>query len=164
MATFLDVTGLAYFSSIFVFLFVWLVVYATFLWTKLLGENHFVIAIAGLLIGIFVLMSPLATNVIANVAPFLAVVFVLILLLNMTSRMLGTDIGSFQAVKGVFLVVILMIIIISVAVKIRDEAQIDTQKDLSKTMNLIFHPKVLGSVLIFAISIFTIALLASRSI
>ena len=39
MVTFLDVTGLEHFSSIFVFLFVWIVVYAILLWARILGEN-----------------------------------------------------------------------------------------------------------------------------
>ena len=165
MATFLDVTGLQYFSSIFVFIFVWLVVYATLLWTKILGDNKFIDALVGLLLAIFVLISPVATSIVADVAPFLAVVFLFIVLINVASKMLGADIEAFPALKGVFLVFIILIIIIAAGVKIREKvnAPSETQKDLSKTINLIFHPTFLGTVLIFAIAIFTIALLASRS-
>ena len=165
MATFLDVTGLEHFSSIFVFLFVWLAVYATMLWTKLLGDNKFVHALIGLLLAIFVLISPIATSVVANVAPFLAVVFLFIVLINTASKMLGADIEAFPALKGVFLVFIVLIIVIAVGVKIREQVDVpsETQKDLSKTINLIFHPTFLGTVLVFAIAVFTIALLASRS-
>ena len=165
MATFLDVTGLQYFSSIFVFIFVWLVVYATLLWTKILGDNKFIDALVGLLLAIFVLISPVATSIVADVAPFLAVVFLFIVLINVASKMLGADIEAFPALKGVFLVFIILIIIIAAGVKIREKVNVpsETQKDLSKTINLIFHPTFLGTVLIFAIAIFTIALLASRS-
>ena len=165
MATFLDVTGLQYFSSIFVFIFVWLVVYATLLWTKILGDNKFIDALVGLLLAIFVLISPVATSIVADVAPFLAVVFLFIVLINVASKMLGADIEAFPALKGVFLVFIILIIIIAAGVKIREKVNVpsETQKDLSKTINLIFHPTFLGTVLVFAIAIFTIALLASRS-
>lgn len=165
MATFLDVTGLQYFSSIFVFIFVWLVVYATLLWTRILGDNKFIDALVGLLLAIFVLISPVATSIVAEVAPFLAVVFLFIVLINVASKMLGADIEAFPALKGVFLVFIILIIIIAAGVKIREKVNVpsETQKDLSKTINLIFHPTFLGTVLIFAIAIFTIALLASRS-
>ena len=165
MATFLDVSGLQYFSNIFVFLFVWIVIYATLLWTKIAGNNKIVIILLGLLLGIFVLISPLATSVVASTAPFLAVIFVLILLMNIASKMLGADVESFPALKGVLLVFIVIVVIIGVGIKIRDQAntQSGNTQDLSKTVNLIFHPKFLGIVLLFAIAIFTIALLASRS-
>jgi hypothetical protein len=165
MATFLDVTGLEHFSSIFVFIFVWLVVYATLLWTKLLGDNKLIIALAGLLLGIFVIISPVATNVIANTAPFLAVIFVLILLINIAARMLGGRMEEgFSALGGVFMILIILIVIISAAIQVREQINIqETQKDFSKTINLIFHPTFLGTVLILAIAVFTIALLAAKS-
>ena len=164
MATFLDVTGLQHFSSIFVFLFVWIVVYAILLWVKVLGENKFVHALIGLLLAIFVLISPVATSVVAGIAPFIAVIFLFVVLISVASQMLGGNIESFPALRGVFLVFIILIIVIGAAVKIREQVDVpsETQKDLSKTVNLIFHPTFLGTVLIFAIAIFTIALLASK--
>ncbi|MBI2656229.1 hypothetical protein HYX03_00640 [Candidatus Woesearchaeota archaeon] len=165
MATFLDVTGLQYFSSIFVFLFVWIVVYAILLWTKVLGDNKFVHALIGLLLAIFVLISPIATSIVADVAPFLAVIFLFIILVSVASQMLGANIEAFPALKGIFLVFMVIIIIVAAGVKIREQVNVpsETQKDLSKTINLIFHPTFLGTVLILAIAVFTIALLASRS-
>ncbi|MBI2652736.1 hypothetical protein HYX00_04695 [Candidatus Woesearchaeota archaeon] len=166
MATFLDVTGLKHFSSIFVFLFVWLVVFATLSWSKVLGENKFVITLVGLLLGVFTLLSPIATDVVASTAPYLAVVFVFIVLINVASKMLGgADVEAFPALRGVFLILIIIIIIVAVGVKIREQVDVpsETQQDLSKTINLIFHPTFLGTVLILAIAVFTIALLASRS-
>ena len=164
MATFLDVSGLEHFTSIFVFLFVWIVVYAILLWVKVLGENKFVHALIGLLLAIFVLISPVATSVVAGIAPFIAVIFLCVVLISVASQMLGGGIESFPALRGVFLVFIILIIVIGAAVKIREQVDVpsETQKDLSKTVNLIFHPTFLGTVLIFAIAIFTIALLASK--
>ena len=164
MATFLDVTGLQHFSSVFVFLFVWIVVYATLLWTKILGQNNFVNILVGLLLGLFVIISPLATGIIADIAPFLAVVFVFILLISIASKMLGGDAAGFPALKGVLLVFIVLIVIIGAAVKIKSsvDVQQESSKDFSKTINVIFHPKFLGVVFIFAVAIFTIALLASK--
>ncbi|MBI3035068.1 hypothetical protein HYY71_01990 [Candidatus Woesearchaeota archaeon] len=164
MATFLDVTGLQYFSSVFVFIFVWLVVYAILLWTKVLGENKFVHVLIGLLLAVFVLISPIATNIVADIAPFIAVVLLFIVLISVASTMLGANIDSFPALKGIFLVFIIIIIVIAAGVKIREQLNVpsEAQKDLSRTVNLIFHPTFLGTVLIFAIAVFAIALLASR--
>ena len=165
MATFLDVTGLQYFSSIFVFLFVWLVVYAVLLWTKVLGDSKFVHALIGLLLAIFVLISPIATSVVADVSPFIAVVFLFIVLISVATTMLGANIEAFPALKGVLLVFIILIIIVAAGVKVREQVNVpsSTQTDLSKTVNLIFHPTFLGTILVFAIAVFTIVLLASRS-
>lgn len=164
MATFLDVTGLAYFSNIFVFLFVWLVVFAIFSWVKVLGDNKFIHALVGLLLAIFVLISPIATSIVASIAPFVAVIFVLIVLVSIASHMFGAGADSFPALKGVFMVFMVIIVVIAVGVKIREQVDVpsEAQTDLSKTVNLLFHPTFLGTVLIFAIAIFTIALLASR--
>lgn len=164
MATFLDVTGLEHFTNIFVFLFVWLGGFAVLAWTKLLGENKFVYAIISLLMAIFVLLSPTATDIIADVAPFIAVVLVFAVLISVATQMLGSNLESFPALKGIMLVFIILIIIVTAGVKIREKIDVpsETQKDLSKTINLIFHPTFLGTVLIFAIAVFTIALLASR--
>ena len=115
-----------------------------------------------LLFAIFVAMSQFATEVIATIAPFIAVLFVLIVLVGMASKMLGADMESFPAVKGVMIVLIVLVIIIGIGVKIRSSSDLAPEsKDYSKTINLIFHPKFMGMVLLFAIAIFTIALLAS---
>ena len=132
------------------------------LYTKVLGSNQFVHAFVGLLLALFVLISPFATNVVADIAPFLAVIFVFVILISVASKMLGGDMDAFPALRGIMLIFIVLIVIIGVGMKIRsqvDAAQQDT-KDLSKTSNLIFHPTFLGMILIFAVAVFTIALLA----
>ena len=165
MATFLDATGLQYFSSIFVFLFATLIVYATLSWSKVLGENMFVNVFVSLLSGIFVIMSQVATSVIADTAPFLVVALLFIVLINVATKMLGASIDSFPALKGIFLVFVLIIVVVTAGVKLRESVDVpsETGKDLSKSVNLIFHPKFLGTILIFAIAVFTIALLVSKS-
>ncbi|MBI2654121.1 hypothetical protein HYX02_04895 [Candidatus Woesearchaeota archaeon] len=164
MATFLDVTGLQHFSSIFVFLFVWLAVFAVMSWVKVFGDNKFVHTLVGLLLAIFVLISPVATDIIASTAPFIALVFMFVIFVSVATQMLGGDIEGFPALKGVFLVFILIILVVAAGVKFRESVNIsETQTDLSKTVNLIFHPTFLGAVLVLAIAVFTIALLAGRS-
>ena len=164
MATFLDVTGLQYFSSVFVFIFVFIVIYAVMLWTKVLGENKLISLIAGLLMAVFVILSPLATDVIASTAPFIAVLLLFAVLLNAASKMLGGDFEALNSVKAIFLIFVVLIVIIGAGVKIREKANVETTPtDLSNTMNLLFHPKFLGTVLILAVAVFTVALLASKS-
>lgn len=166
MATFLDVTGLAYFTNIFVFLFVWIIVYAVLLWTKLAGDNKFISAAIGLLVGLFVLVSQGSTQLIASVAPFLGAVFVITFMLNIASRMFEVDVGAFPAVKGLFIIFIVFIIIIGAAVTLKDKESPANAKEKSnpaRAVSIIFNPTFLATILIFSIAIFTIALLAVRS-
>ena len=166
MATFLDVTGLAHFTNIFVFLFVWVVVYGVLLWTRLLGDNKFVSALIGLLFGLLVLVSSSSTKIIADVAPFLGAVFVITFMLNIASRMFGADVEAFPAVKGLLIIFIVFVIVIGAAVTLKDKeskASSEEKSNPSRAVSIIFNPTFLGTILIFSIAVFTIALLAVRS-
>ncbi|MBI1935494.1 hypothetical protein HYS31_03560 [Candidatus Woesearchaeota archaeon] len=167
MATFLDVTRLEYFNPIFVFIFVWIVVYATLIWSKVLGSNNILNAMIGLILGIFVVTSNAAILLVSKVAPFLTVVFVLIMLFNVAGGMLGGRIESFPAMKGIFLSMIIFIVLVGIALEIRGTfgeagASTEPQSDLSKNVNLLLHPTFLGMILILTVSVFTIALLAAK--
>jgi len=135
------------------------------LWAKILGDNKFIHALVSLLIAIFVLISPIATDIVASTAPFIAVTLVFVVLVSVATKMLGGDIEAFPAMRGVFIMIIILILVITAGIKIRENVNVpsETQKDLSKTINLIFHPTFIGMVLILAIAVFTIALLAGRS-
>src|SRR3989344_2756009 len=80
MATFLDVTALESFSNIFVFLFVWLAVYAILTYTKVLGQNQFINILIGLVMAIFVLFSQLATKIVLDIVPWMAVLLVFVVI------------------------------------------------------------------------------------
>jgi len=163
MATFLDVTGLQYFTNVFVFLFVVVVVYATLMWSKILGSNNFINVMVGLLIGIFVLFSPISISIIASTAPFLAVVFIFILLLNIASKMLGGGLEALPALRGGIVLVLFIILIIGVAVKLKGHYEaVENTQDLPNSFKLLFNPKFLGVILILSISVFTVALLAAK--
>lgn len=164
-ATFLDVTGLQHFTSIFVFLFVWVVGYAMLSWTKALGGNKFIDAVLSMLMAIFVLLSDLATGVIADIAPFIAVVFMFLVMTMVASRMLGGDMESMTSLKGVFIVFIVLIILVSAAFKVKQniDMKAETDQALSENLRLVLNPTFMGTVLILSIAVFTIALLASKS-
>ena len=165
MATFLDVTGLEHFTNIFVFLFVVIVIYATLLWSKILGSNNFINIMVGLLIGIFVLFSPLSISLIATTAPFIAVVFVFLILINIVAKMLGAGLETMPAFRGGIVLMIAIILLIGVGVKIKTQYEAEAEKgskDLSDSFNLLFHPKFMGIVLLLAVAVFTVAFLSAK--
>ncbi|MEK6984627.1 MAG: hypothetical protein AABX33_08695 [Nanoarchaeota archaeon] len=164
MATFLDVTGLEHFSSIFVFIFVIAVVYATLVWTKLLGDNQFINILVGVVIGFFVLISPLATRIVTIIVPLSGVYFVLLLVTEMAIKMMGLE--AYTTVKNIFFIIGLLLPLTLIGIELRESADVpsETQSDLSKTINLVFHPTFIGMVLILVISVFTVALLTSKTL
>ncbi|MBL7055655.1 hypothetical protein ISS07_01960 [Candidatus Woesearchaeota archaeon] len=165
MATFLDVTALQNFSVIFVFLFVWLLVYAMLTYTKTLGGNNIIYALIGVVIAFFVVMSNIATLVVKQVAPILAVILVFAAIISIASNSLGT--GSWgldnPSLKYIIVVVLVVALIVGTLTTLRANVEVpETGEDYSKTSTIIFHPNFLGMILIFLVAVFTVGLLASK--
>ena len=171
MATFLDVTGLAQFSSIFVFLFAWIIIYAVFLSTRIFADNKVIAILASFILGIFVLLSPAVTSIVQVLAPWITIGFMFIVLVTAVSKLMIGDAPAEISLelRGVLLVFIIVIIFVAVVAQYRehitipgDEGTSDDVDGFTKPTTIIFHPKVMGTILILAIAVFTIALLTSR--
>lgn len=169
MATFLDVSGLEYFSSFFVFLFVWLAVYALLQYTKVLGENQGISVIIGLIIGLLVLFSPIATGVIQYISPWFAVVFIFAIFATVGLKVIGAsdaDIVATGPLKTLVGIVIVIILVVGALSYIRGEITVpgdnETSTDYSTSTAVIFHPNILGVIFILIVAVFTIALLATK--
>ena len=163
MATFLDVTGVSYFSNIFVFIFTVVVVFGVLSYVKVLGDNKFVYAIMAFVIGLLVLISPTSVDIIISVAPITAVLMLFVVLLNTALKMIGGDLEGMHSFKMVFLMIVILIVLITSGIKLRESVDgMELKKDTSKTLLLIFHPLFLGSVMLFAIAVFTIAFMTAK--
>jgi len=164
MATFLDVTALANFSVIFVFLFVWLVVYAILLYTKVLGQNQFISILVGLLVAFFTIISPLATLIVKEIAPVFAVVLVLIAIISIASGMFGNvQLESLASLKWIVLVILIISLVVGSLSIVRENIKVPERgEDFGKISTVIFHPNFLGMILILVIAVFTVVLLAAK--
>lgn len=167
MATFLDITGLQQFSTIFVFIFVWLVVYAILTYSKILGENKAIHVIIGLVIALLVLFSPIATGTIEYIAPWFAVVFIFVIFASIALKLFGaTGVESLGSLRIVTVVVILLVLVVGALSYVRQQVTApgdnETSIDYGKTTTLLFHPKILGIIFLMIISIFTIVLMAGK--
>ena len=164
MATFLDVTTLQHFSVVFVFLLAWLGGYAMLLYTKFLGQNQFINIMLSLIFAFFIIISPLATLIFKTLAPIAGVIMLLIVIASSASSMFGNvDISSISGLKVVVLIVVIIGVIAGTAAIVRENIPVPERgEDFSKVSTIIFHPNFLGMIFIFALAVFTIALLASR--
>ena len=171
MATFLDISALQSFSNIFVFLFVWLVVYAILLYTKIMGQNRYLPILIALMLALFSLFSDTFTRIILNIVPWIVLIFVLIFLLTVAIQSFGgggTDAPGIQGLNIVLLVIVGIAVIVGVLAEVRQSVTVpgeddDTEKDFSKMTTVFFHPNFLGMMFLLGLAIFTIALLASKN-
>ena len=161
MANFLDVTSLSHFTNIFVFLFVIVLTYATLTMFHAFGDNKFVYSIISLLVGIFILMSSLAVDVIAGVAPFLGVALLFVVFTNVASKMMGSETEGFHSMRWIFLIILIMGLLIYGGLKVKESVtEQERAGTLSNSMRLVFSQKFIGIILLFAIAVFTIGLMA----
>jgi hypothetical protein len=165
MATFLDITLLQNFSIIFVFLLAWIGGYAMLLFTKVIGNNNMINLLLSLIFAIFVIMSPIATLVFESLAPVAAVLMLLVVVIYSAANMFGKfDMESLGGFKTAAYVLLIMGLVIGTAVIVRENIDVpDTGEDFGKTSTVIFHPNMLGMIFIFALAVFTIALLTVKT-
>jgi len=167
MATFLDVTGLEQFSNFFVFIFVWLTVYALLTYSKVI-QNHAINIILGLIVGFFVLLSPIVSASIRYMAPWFAVFLILIMIVTVLIKSFGAgDLSSIAHLRVIVIVIIVGGFLLGFAAFLREQTPLPgengTEMDYSNTVHVLFHPKILGMIFLLIVSVFTIALLAGKT-
>jgi len=173
MATFLDITALENFANIFVFLFVWLSIYAILAYTKILGRNQLLSIFIGLMLAVFVLLSDLAIRIILRIVPWIVLVFIFILITTIAVQSFGGgtfEPTAFGGINQVLFIIVAVTVIVGTLTEVRksvsvpgdNETATDFDRDFSQTTTVLFHPKFLGMMLLFGIAIFTVVLLAAK--
>jgi len=169
MASFLDIGLLAGYSKFFIFIFVWLVVYAVLKITKILGTNEGINIVVGLILALLTLFSPLAINMLETLAPWIAVLLVMIMFLMVSTKIFGikeTDIMQSGGIKALAATIVIGIFLIIAFSNVRDQVLLPGENGTSTELNtakaVIFHPQVLGAIFILLIAIFTITLMVNK--
>jgi len=177
----IDITFLQYFSPIFVFVLVFVIVYAMLRFTKFMGENKILQSLISFFVAIIFLFSSSATTVVVVLAPWFTVFFIFIVFLLMAYKLFGaTDdqirnvLANVHAVHYTVLIVGIIILLFALGAGFGQELLGFTQGgdtaaatdvgdgstgSSSYTQNLVatlFNTRVLGMVLILIIAAFTI--------
>ena len=188
MATFLDLSVLEKLSIIFPFLLVFAVTYGVLKYAKVFGEEKEGIhAIIALSIASILIFSPGAVALVEEMVPWFVIMFLVILMIIMSFMLFGAKEGDFMSAlkQGsiitwviVFSVVILLFSFSNVygqqllggkseapSVETEDGSTVETgTSDFSKNLsNTLFHPKILGMILILLVATFTILFLTKVS-
>ena len=182
MATVLDVGLLKTFDVIFPFILVWALTFATLQKTKITGASPGINGIISAAVAFMILLSSNVVEMINFMIPWFAVAiifFVLLLLIFMMFGLKESDLASAAKDKGVYWTLIGVGLIIAIAafgnvfgqsfleaggavqqssVNATDGTTIsaDFEKNITGTL---FHPKVIGMIVLFIIAIFAVALL-----
>ncbi len=87
MATFLDISGLSFFSSIFTFLLIFVAVYSLLTWGKVLGSNSGLHSLIAISIAVLFMFSKDAISLVNFMVPWFTIIFIVILLILMAYSM-----------------------------------------------------------------------------
>ncbi|MBI4980140.1 hypothetical protein HZC30_01115 [Candidatus Woesearchaeota archaeon] len=185
MATFLDVGLLNYFSSIYPFLFVLVLVYALLQKTKALGDSIGTNATIAVAAALMTMLSKTLIDVINFMIPWFVVVIIFLVLVILVFQIFGAkeaDLTSAMKDKAVYWTLIGIALVIMVAAFGKVLGQSLTEVSFQQGVNAtnvtgsggvatssfesniyatLFHPKVLGLMIMFAIAIFAVAFLSA---
>jgi len=106
----LNIAGLYFFMPVFSFLFVFLIVYAILLKTKLLGEGKFVIAFMS-----FSTANFSTDQYVRTIVPWFAVLLVCVFLVLVLAGLSTKDLGKIMTNKFAWVVIAILIIIFIIA-------------------------------------------------
>ncbi len=177
----LDIGFLNYFSPVFTFLLIFVIVYAILQFTKFAGTNKILHSIISFLVAVVFLFSTSATAVVTFIAPWFTIMFIFIIFMLVAYKLFGaTDeqiktVISKSSTLQYFVLAIGIIIALfglgtafgqhllgftqevseaeAAATGEGDVASSSYQQNLIATL---FNPKILGMILLLVIAAFTI--------
>ena len=184
MATVLDVSLLGYFNIVFSFFLILVFVYAILQKYKVLGDSPAISGVIAFAMASIAVISETVIGLINFIAPWFVVMFIFLVLLLLMFQMMGATEQNFQAavkdkaVQWTILAIAILIIGAGFAnvlgqdlleqsqssgeeMVLEDGSTSSTDFE-SNVMSTIFHPKVLGMIVLFGIAIFSIALLTNE--
>jgi hypothetical protein len=182
MATFLDIGLLQYFNIIFPLLLVFSVMFAILQRTKILGENGAINAVVALTVSFLFLLSRTLLELINFIAPWFVFVFIFVILLLMIYQTLGATekdiLSALKADKTIQWAVLGIGIVILIAGfgKVLGQSigpylteapegapSVATASFEQNVFATLFHPKIVGLIVLFGVAIFAIAFLAGSA-
>ena len=167
MATVLDISGiLAYFLPIFSFLLIFGILYGILEKTQLLGKNKFVSLMASFVIAMVFLITPEASDLIRIATPWFVLLIVFIVLAMMVFLFMGVKPDSVEAfVKQPGMVWFILIVLFLIGGAAMTQVFGEQVKQITQPTNstdsgditqvvgkIVFHPKILGAVLLLVIA------------
>ncbi|PIZ51877.1 hypothetical protein COY27_02220 [Candidatus Woesearchaeota archaeon CG_4_10_14_0_2_um_filter_33_13] len=188
MATVLDVSLLKVFDPIFAVLFVFAVLFAILQKTKALTDNVSINSLIAVVVSFMVLLSTSLVKMINFMIPWFVVVFIFLILLLLVFQIFGAKEADFagaikdKALMWTLIGVGLVIFAASFSTIVPedvgpylgsgDATTVTTTTDggsvsgglfSSNLMATLFHPKVIGLIIIFLVAVFAVGFLSGNA-
>ena len=181
MASVLDLGLLQYFGVIFPVLLVFVLVYAILQKTEFVSKSNSINATIAVCASIMASLSESVIALIVFISPWFVLLFIFILLFLLTMKIFGTSddqiknvISRDAAVTWTILGISLIIVGAGFAstfgqMLVEESSSIDSGATAStgdfeqNIFEILFHPKILGMVVLFTICIMAIALLTGKT-
>jgi hypothetical protein len=182
MATVLDLGLVQYFNVLYPVIFVWALMFAILQKTKMIGDSKSIDATIAVVVSLMVLLSQTIIDIINFMIPWFVVAIIFVMLLLLIFQIFGArdeDILGYmkgdRAVGWVLIGIAVIIIFAAFGNVLGQElvdrggpvdpgsvgdGSVDSEDFQQNIYNTLFHPKVLGLLVLFGIAVFTIALLS----
>lgn len=187
MANLLDLGLLSHFSIIFPILLVYAIVVGILSLTKLLGDNKAVNNMVAIALALMVSMSTMVVQIINTMTPWIVLMFILVMFLLMAYKFLGATDSDLHGIITRDKTVVVWILIIFIVILLGSVSkfyfatptQTTTVNENGTTVvttgatsgtgvnafwATLFHPKVLGVIMIMLIAVFAIVLLSGEKL
>lgn len=196
MATPLDMSLLANFSGLFLFIMIFAITYAVLGLTKVLGDNKTIQATVAFCFGLFMALASKPSQIVENMVPWVGLVIIVIMFLMLTMRFMFGEKGDDMLISAIggssktsaamwIFIAIMFILLVSFSSVVGPEVtpgsnttsdttassgatststttgSTETGNWQSNVLNTIYHPKVLGTVLVLFIMVIAIKQLST---
>jgi len=160
MATFIDLGFLEFFLPIFTSIFIFALTYGMLTKTKMLSESHNVNAIAAITVSIIVLLTEDVVKLINFLTPWFVILFLMIFMIFLVLMFAGKKHEDILAhIGGPTFIVIIAILLLVIGIGNVFQGVFSPYNDQpggqttgGETIRAIFHPRVLGAIVILVIS------------
>ncbi len=169
MATILDVGVLNHFVPIFVFILVFVIFYAVLLKTNILGENKGLLALASFVVAFLFLVTRTASEFVQLVTPWFVVLIIVAMCFLLIFMFLGVKPESIASAisqeSTVWMIMIFLLVLLGIALTkvlgpsiaaITQSGESTEAGFIGSVGTIMFHPKILGAVLILLIASYAI--------
>ena len=168
MATLLDATLIKFLMPLFVFLFIFVVIYALLTKTKLFGEKQVALNfLAAICVAAVAVFAGNLITLIGEVTPWIVFVIVILVLIFGMYKMFGLeDKEVWSAIGGHTLVYVIILLIVLVGLSTAFESQLTPAGEegglRNRVITTLTHPRLLGALFILIVAAFTVKLLVDR--
>ncbi|HLD39847.1 MAG TPA: hypothetical protein VJB13_01780 [Candidatus Nanoarchaeia archaeon] len=180
MASFLDLGILQLFSFIFPMLLVWCFVFALLQKTKVIGDSMGINSMIASAAALTILLSRTAIDLINFIIPWFAIAIIFFVLMVLLFMIMGAkDVTAYKesSIQWVLIAVGILIIVAGFGkvlgqslleqaagqpstTTVEGQEQVASSDFQQNIYSTLFHPKVLGLLVVFAIVVFAVALLS----